>query len=150
MLLLLWGCQTPALETDLLDRPVSPVVRMGERSVWSERVGDGPSTRLVASEGPQTRVLLERPGWSPDRPALSPDGQWVAFVYAPAGLASLGLLPFEGGEPRQLTNVGLELHKRRPGEPPLGFVPVPADDSLRFEGDRLVWSTGSVALGVTP
>jgi hypothetical protein len=146
VLLLVFACSTSEPEGDQLSRPPSPVMRQGARSVWAERVGDGPTTRLVLSEGQQTRVLLERPGWAPDRPVLSPDGQWVAFVYAPAGIASLGLLPFQGGEPRQLTNVGLEQEKRRPGQAPEGFVPVPADDSLHFEGDRLVWSTGSVSL----
>jgi hypothetical protein len=146
VLLLLLSCSTSKPEGDELSRPPSPVMRQGERAVWAERVGDGPTTRLVTSEGTQTRVLLEQRGWSPDRPVLSPDGQWVAFVYAPQGIASLGILPFAGGEPRQLTNVGLEQQKRRPGEPPEGFVPVPTDDSLHFEGDRLVWSTGSVSL----
>ncbi len=46
-----------------------------------------------------------------------------------------------GGAPVQLTNVGLEGIKRRPGQPPPGFVPPPFDDSLTFEGHQLRWSS---------
>ena len=72
---------------------------------------------------------------------LSSSGELVAFVYAPRGIASIGVVPFRGGSPLQLTNVGMERKKRAPGRPPDGFVPVPEGDSLVFVDNRLEWST---------
>lgn len=91
------------------------------------------------------RVLVDHG----DRPALSPDGEQVAFVSGRSGIASLWLVPFDGGEPIQLTNRGLTspavspahldgpVHP--PGQPPAGFVPPPHSGPPRFDGDRLVW-----------
>jgi len=73
-----------------------------------------------------------------DRPALSPDGEWVAFVSGRTGIASLWIAPFAGGEAIQLTNRDLE-RRRIPGEVPRGFVPPPHLSAPQFDGDRLVW-----------
>ena len=136
------------------DEVVGQVSRVGDREVWTERVGHGPFTRILARQGDQTRVLVQR--GAADRAVLSPDGSWVAFVYAPAGIASVGVVPFSGGEPVQLTNVGLERRKHAPGQPPEGFIPVPVDDSLVFVDEapgpasslRLEWETGAGRVSV--
>lgn len=73
-----------------------------------------------------------------DRPAVSPDGEWVAFVSGRTGIASIWLAPFEGGEALQLTNEGIE-DRKVPGRPPEGFVAPPHEGPPRFEGDALVW-----------
>ncbi|MEZ4235138.1 MAG: hypothetical protein R3F59_03045 [Myxococcota bacterium] len=124
------------------DTPVPPggvigAARLADREVTAERIGHGPLTRLVAREGAATRVLLAE--GSPDRPALSPDGRWVAFVYAPEGLAAVGLVPFAGGAPQQLTNAGLARAKHAVGEPPAGFVPVPTA-APAFADGQLTWT----------
>jgi hypothetical protein len=73
-----------------------------------------------------------------DRPAISPDGERVAFVSGRTGVASIWLVPFAGGEAMQLTNVALE-DRRVPGQPPDGFVAPPHQGPPRFDGDALVW-----------
>lgn len=118
------------------------------RRVWAWR-DDGFSTQLVASESvggtfPAPRTLVGPEG-NPDRPAISPDGQAVAFVWGRSGLASVWVIPFHAapppsgkdgstGEARQLTNVGLVAGGGRPD----GFVPPPID-ALHFDGDWLRW-----------
>lgn len=92
---------------------------------WA-RTGDG------GWDGP--RVLDDHA----DRPAISPDGERVAFVSGRTGIASLWLVPFAGGEAIQLTNVGLE-DRRVPGQPPAGFVSPPHQGPPRFDGAALVW-----------
>ncbi|MFZ5475187.1 MAG: hypothetical protein ACOZNI_00305 [Myxococcota bacterium] len=68
-----------------------------------------------------------------DRVALH-DGH-VAFVAPANGLASVWVAEV-GGEPRQLTNVGLAPAK---GRAPAGWVPPPHDGAPRFDGDWLRW-----------
>jgi len=98
-------------------------VELGSIEVWE--LGEG------ARQGP--RVLA-----GGDRPALSPSGEWVAFVSGRTGIASLWLVPFAGGDAVQLTNRGLE-SRWIPGQAPAGFVPPPHEGPPRFDGDRLVW-----------
>ncbi len=93
--------------------------------VWARRADGG-------WDGP--RVLDDHA----DRPAVSPDGQWVAYVSGRTGIASVWIAPFIGGEAVQLTNVGLEDHKV-PGRPPEGFVAPPHGGPPRFDGEALVW-----------
>lgn len=110
----------------------------GERVVWSAL--EGPGTTLWAWEpGAEPRLLTDE--GSPDRPALSPDGETVLFFSGRTGLASLWALPFTGGIPTQITNQGLESAPRRPGEPPAGFVPPPHRGPPRVEGDRARWES---------
>jgi hypothetical protein len=114
-----------------------------------DHVPDGVLTELradghelvVRRAGVGTELVLDGvvalgEGWNPDRPALGPDGV-VAFVSGRTGIASVYVLR-PGQEPVQLTNVGLERLKRRPGEPPPGFVPPPMGP-LSFEGHLLSW-----------
>ncbi|MFT4976936.1 MAG: hypothetical protein ACI8S6_002841 [Myxococcota bacterium] len=88
---------------------------------------DGITQRRLVSEG------------SPDRAAISEDGEWVAFVSGQTGVASVWAVPFDGGAPQQLTNIGLEDAPRVPGGPPPGFVPPPHDGSLSVQGDEVWW-----------
>jgi hypothetical protein len=150
LLLLALGCGGPPEGRDHLvpGSAVGPVSRVADREVWVERVGNGPFTVVHARDAMGTRELL-RTG-AADRVVLSPDGSWVAFVYAPSGLAAIGVVPFDGGPPVQLTNAGLR-GKHAPGVAPEGFVPVPADDGdLSFVGDRLEWTTpaGKMSVGL--
>ncbi|MFB9371559.1 hypothetical protein [Kitasatospora albolonga] len=56
-----------------------PSVR-GDALVWvSDRSGQGERLMWRQGEAP-AKVLLERPGWRLKHPALSPDGQWLAFT----------------------------------------------------------------------
>ena len=120
----------------------------GSHLAWSHAPQLRPETVidvLACDEGRwgEPRRLVSGPG-SPDRVALSPDGEQLVFVSAAAGVAALFLLPFEGGLPRQLTNRDLQL--ARPGKPPANFIPPPHEDPPRFEpasegGLVLAWSS---------
>jgi hypothetical protein len=102
-------------------------------SVWVERVADG--TVLWVDDGREV-VPRIRHG-APDRPALDPSGQWLAYVASADGLPAVFVAPVAGGPSRQLTNEALV---RRKGSPPEGFVPPPVTgDGLRFVGDELRW-----------
>lgn len=116
----------------------------GDRLVYCRQTGGETIAVLEAWEwsadgsggawlGP--RVLV-RQG---DRPALSPDGQQVAYVSGDTGVASLWVMPFGGGGAVQLTNVDLDTSGACPGQPPAGFVDPPHRGPPRFDGDRLVW-----------
>ncbi|MCA9494232.1 MAG: hypothetical protein KC621_30100 [Myxococcales bacterium] len=109
------------------------------RSVVAGWEPEALGSRLLAVEADGRSRTLVDASWNADRPALSEDGALVAFVSGRSGIASVWVVPFEGGEPRQLTNVGMRRVKGQPGAPE-GFVPPPVDDSLRFDGDALVWS----------
>lgn len=108
------------------------------RSVEAGWEPEALGSRLLAIEGGRTRVLVDA-SWNADRPALSDDGRWVAFVSGRSGFASVWIVAFEGGEPRQLTNVGVAREKGATGAP-AGFVPPPVDGSLRFDGEALTWT----------
>ncbi len=117
----------------------------GSRVAWSHAPDDGDRTRIevVARDGDrwgEPRVLVEGEG-RPDRVALDAAGERVAYVAAADGIAALWVVPFAGGEPVQLTNVGLASAPREPGQPPEGFVPVPHRGPPVFDGDRLTWTS---------
>jgi hypothetical protein len=116
----------------------------GARKVFARRLPGASFSELVVAEASGATFVEEvRIGGTanPDRPAISPDGQTIAFVTGVSGVASVWIMPFAGGEnPTQLTNVGVEVGKRAPGAPPAGFVPPPvAADGLEFAGDWLGW-----------
>jgi dipeptidyl aminopeptidase/acylaminoacyl peptidase len=90
------------------------------------RDGAWSAPRLLADEG------------TPDLVSISPDGRRVAFVAGAGGIASVFVVPFEGGPPVQLTNLGLVADGR--GRP-AGFVPIPYRDPPRFEGGHLIWTS---------
>jgi TolB protein len=136
------------------------VAEAGDRLVYARR-GDGVGlSSLEAWElgdggdwtGP--RGLAEQA----DRPAISPDGERVAYVSGKSGIASIWLTSFDDGDPIQLTNVGLtspalseaplDGPRHTPGQPPAGFVPPPRDGSLRFDGDHLRWEAPDGPRGV--
>ena len=82
---------------------------------------------------PVTLALGGRPG----RLALA--GAHVAWVASPAGLPQVHVAAVDGSvAPRALTNVGL---KRVPGRAPVGFIPPPLGESLRFDAEFLRWDT---------
>jgi hypothetical protein len=120
----------------------------GRRRAFARRDADRASTALVLAEatpeGWTERVLLD--AHNPDRPALTPDGEAVAFVWASTGLASVWVAPFNGGDPRQLTNVGVRPGK--PGRPPEGWT-APPPGPPTFDGPVLRWEgpDGPVAVG---
>jgi len=116
----------------------------GQRKVFVRRPGHSATTELVVAEqidGGWNEEVRISGAAMPERPAISPDGETIAFTSGVSGLASVWIMPFEGGvDPVQLTNVGVHLKKRSPGVPPEGFVPPPVDDSLAFDGDELEWN----------
>ncbi len=114
---------------------IGSIETVGAHEVFSRRV-TGTNTEIVVSDGVGERVLVSE--GTPDRPVLSADGSQVAFVWGKSGYASIWTVPFSGGAPTQVTNVGLE---HTPGRRPDGFVPVPHGDSLHFDGDWLRWSS---------
>jgi hypothetical protein len=110
------------------------------RFVYAYRPGPGPETAIGAVElrdGAWTAPRMLTSRGSPDRVAISKDGRNVAFVAGADGLVALWVVPFDGGAPVQLTNLGLR--SDRTGLP-AGFVPVPHRSPPRFEGRELVWT----------
>lgn len=75
---------------------------------------------------------------SPDRVAISADGQWVAWVSGVTGVASVWAMPFDGGPAVQLTNRDLV---RVLGEEPAGFVPPPHMSPLQIEASTVRWTS---------
>jgi len=137
------ACQerVPAVASHLVGVPA--VNADGTRVAWSHRPDDGDTTRIevvevVDGRWSRERVLVDGPG-RPDRVALDPAGTRVAYVGNDGGIAALFVVPFAGGEPVQLTNLGLGALPREPGQPPPGFVPVPHRAPPVFDGDTLRW-----------
>jgi hypothetical protein len=116
----------------------------GTRKVFARRLPGAVFSEIVVAESSGATWIEEvriSGTASPDRPAISADGETIAFVTGVSGVASVWTMPFVGGEnPTQRTNVGVEAGKRSPGAPPAGFVPPPlASDGLVFSGDWLGW-----------
>jgi hypothetical protein len=141
------GADTPA-ETDVAG--ASGIVGVeafdagGDRKVWVRRAEGALFTELVVAERvgdaweSEVRIVGRA---NPDRPAIDPQGEAVAFVSGVSGLASIYVVPFDGStDPVQLTNAGMEGMRRSPGDPPVGWLAPPIDDSLAFEGDFLTWN----------
>lgn len=110
--------------------------------------------------------LTNWPGYE-DRPVFSPDGTRLAFFSGRTGLAALYVsnvsLDVSRGaplnpsanvsnvsfsEPVQLTNVGLEKH-RRIGGPPEGYLP-PPDDGVVIWTDAIRWTSRGEIIEVRP
>lgn len=94
--------------------------------------GDNGETAVAVSDlNGELRVIADSNGVD-DRPSLSPDGKTVVFVSGRTGVASLWRTTLAGGEPVQITNLGIQAGVARNG-PPEGFVPPPV------MGDRVQW-----------
>ncbi|MDK2126974.1 S41 family peptidase [Parachitinimonas caeni] len=68
--------------------------------LWSVPVSGGYARRLTAGLG------------EPAYPAVSPDGQWLAFVSRDERHPEVYLMPAQGGETRRLTYTGADLRVR--------------------------------------
>lgn len=130
------------LEGELVGEPA--IADHGLRAVLALRPPDRFETQLVVlertREGWRDRVLLDGPGM-PDRPAISPDGRTVAFVWAgpTGGVAGIWSVPFAGGKPERLTNHDVR-HSKDHGWPPPDFTPLPSEGAPWFEGSTLHWN----------
>ena len=116
------------LSTELLE---PPAVSEDGRRVALVRRDAGLVSAIELLENGQVRRLTDE--GAPDRVALSPEGQHIAWVASPQGLPSVFVAPWDG-EPVQLTNVDLP-----PGSPPPGFVDPPRS-APAFDGRFVVWS----------
>jgi tricorn protease len=67
------------------------IVFVAEGDLWSVPLTGGRATRLTAHPA------------SESRPAISPDGKFVAFAGAYDGPADVYVMPIDGGRPRRLT-----------------------------------------------
>jgi hypothetical protein len=112
----------------------------GARFAFAQRVPRGSGTAIAVvsqSMGAWTEPRILTDAGDPDLVSISEDGARVAFVAQANGIAAVWVVPFDGGAPVQLTNVGLV---RDGSGPPAGFVPIPLRDPPRFEGRELVWT----------
>lgn len=123
------------LTEDLVANAV--VDETGARFAFAERVDGGPQTRVWACQVEQGCRVRWAEG-HPDRLAIAPAGDQLAWVASVDGLPVVQVAGFEGGEPISLTNIGLD--RSAPGRP-AGFVPPPHDGPVRFDGPRIVWSS---------
>jgi hypothetical protein len=117
----------------------APALSADGRRIALAHRGPGPGLSVldaveITDAGVEVRRLVDE--GAPDRVALTPDGDTVAYVHNATGIASVWVIPFIGGTPTQLTNVDLV---RIPGQEPVGFVPPPHDGPLRIDGDRITW-----------
>jgi hypothetical protein len=140
----------------VLRSPEAPAVPLAVAAVQPPaRSGDG--RRFVLAHRPEGAFCTVLDAWSidgdrwtgprrlesegcPDRVAIDPAGDRVAYASGRTGIAALYLVDFVGGAPRQLTNVGLEDRPPTPGAAPEGFVPPPHLGPPRFDGDALLWT----------
>jgi hypothetical protein len=120
----------------------APAVSADGRHVALAHRDGGPGDSIIETvrldaQGVTGRWVLDGEG-SPDRVAIEPSGERVAWVDSAGGVASVFVADFPDGAPLQLTNVDLE---RTPGRAPPGFVPPPHDGPLRFDENALVWES---------
>jgi tricorn protease len=85
----------PSAPYFVLDPTLTPDARMivfsYEGDLWKVPVSGGAALRLTAMEGIESR------------PAVSPDGKWLAFTAEQYGNKDVFVMPMTGGEIRQLT-----------------------------------------------
>ena len=112
----------------------------GRLVVWTDDGTSPGSTALrvaqcTAATWSSTRTLVDDRG-TPNRIAIAPDADRIAYVSSRHGIASVWIVRVDTGEAVQLTNRTVQ---RRPGAAPKDFVPVPSREPPRFEGPRIVW-----------
>jgi len=79
--------------------------------------------------------LTNNPG-SDSRPIFSPDGEYIIFVSARGGgIVSLWKMNEQGGDVKQITNIGL---KGGMGREPTSFIPVPLSTRV------FLWVNGKI------
>lgn len=120
--------------------------------VYARHADDSPIADLwmvaLPPDDAGPRRLTDDPSYE-DRPVFSPDGTRVAFFSGRTGYPSLFVMDLSTGETRQLTNVGLEKRKKRPGHAPEGFVPAPERGSPTWT-DAIRWTAEGVPVEVRP
>ena len=115
----------------------------GETDLWALAMDGGVPVQITDWRG------------SEDRPVVSPDGAWVAFVSGHTGVASWYVLdlPTPGEivpveRARQLTNVNLG--PRRPGFARTGFTPPPSGLDYSWSESGISWRAEGVLYTVMP
>ena len=125
------------LNDRLVAAEVESVDVVGDHVVYVQHRTDGLLRDLIAFDATTARSLPLTVATTPSQPALSADGERVAFVDGRTGLTSLWLQGFDGSAVRQLTNVDV---RRVVGRAPEGFVPSPDAGDLSWSGDTLTWT----------
>lgn len=130
------------LSTALAEGPVA--APDGTRLVWTEAARTPGATMLrtaACADGLWSRpVALVDDRGCPDRIVFSPDGLLIAYVSSSHGVAAIFAVDADGGsEPVQVTSRGVSRADARPGRPPAGFVAVPHDSPIHFDGRTLRW-----------
>ncbi|MFP7722006.1 S9 family peptidase [Lysobacter sp. A3-1-A15] len=121
-----------------MDRHSSPALSPdGRHVVFARRVvdfdADSSSTSLwiedlfARDSAPPRRLTPE--GWSVNSPAFSPDGKHVHFLSAKSGRSQLYAVALAGGEPRQLTDVPVDVGT---------FHVAPGGDRVAFSADTFL------------
>jgi hypothetical protein len=121
------------LRTEVVERPA--ITPNGQRFAFAHSQGAEHISMVEACEvGSLCTVLV--PDGGPDRVAISDDGVTVVFVASWTGLPSVYAVPFTGGRPTQLTNLGL---RQQPGRAPDGFEEPPHLGALSIVDGGVEW-----------
>src|SRR5690606_3189963 len=101
-----------------IDRVSSPLLTSdGHQLLFAQRSYDAGTEKsstalyrrnlLTRDLAPPARLTPE--GWNVNSPALSADGQTVYFLSSRNGSSQLYAMPVAGGEPRQLTDLAVDI-----------------------------------------
>ncbi len=101
-----------------LDRYGSPTLSPdGRVLVFTKRVIDRATNKASTSLWMRNLVTRDNvpphqispEGWNVNSPAFSPDGKTLYFLSGKSGSSQLYAMPIEGGEPRQLSNLPVDI-----------------------------------------
>jgi len=101
-----------------MDRVSAPTLSPdGRKVVFAKRVVDFAANKSatslwiedLAARDAAPPVRLSPEGWNVNSPAFSPDGKTVYFLSAKGGSSQLYAMPVEGGAPRQLTDLPVDV-----------------------------------------